>query len=300
MNENSDRTFGLPIHGWLGVATLTLGETGLLLQISWIATWFTPIMWTGFILLGSGLLQRWRGRSWFSSHWKELPLIALLSILVWLLFEAYNLHLVNWIYQGLPASAFWRDLGYFWSFATIMPGVFITYLLLDAMLPQADGQDTSQISGWDHCIQGVWFLLGLLLVILPLLFSTEVASYLFALVWIGYIFLLDPVNELLGEPSIRRQWQYGRLRPTAIWLMAGMVCGLLWETWNFQAFMAEGAYWIYTVPTGLRLTGLQFGQMPLLGLLGFPPFALELRAFYLFLRKVLGGKRVFGETLISE
>jgi hypothetical protein len=40
--------------------------------------------------------------------------------------------------------------------------------------------------------------------------------------------------------------------------------------------------------------------MPLLGMLGFPPFALELFAMYHFLRKILDGDRLLGKPVNGE
>jgi hypothetical protein len=71
-----------------------------------------------------------------------------------------------------------------------------------------------------------------------------------------------------------------------------MACGFIWETWNYQAVMAEGAYWVYTIPEPLRIFGWHFGKMPVLGLLGFPPFALELHAFYTLIRETLDLERL--------
>ncbi len=50
-------------------------------------------------------------------------------------------------------------------------------------------------------------------------------------------------------------------------LLSGVVCGILWELLNFWA----GAKWKYTVPWP---QGPKLFEMPLLGYLGFPPFAL--------------------------
>jgi hypothetical protein len=55
---------------------------------------------------------------------------------------------------------------------------------------------------------------------------------------------------------------------------------------------AGGAYWAYTLPPGLRFLDLHFGQMPVLGLLGFPPFALELFALYNVAKAILGIDRL--------
>ncbi len=132
------------------------------------------------------------------------------------------------------------------------------------------------------------------MVTIPLALPAAVAAYLFGAVWIGFFLLLDPINEKLNLPSIRRYWRNGTRRKIWALLLGGFVCGLLWETWNQQAVAAGGAYWIYIFPEELRPLGLTYGQMPLLGLLGFPPFALELFAFYLIIRELLGGERIFG------
>jgi hypothetical protein len=55
-------------------------------------------------------------------------------------------------------------------------------------------------------------------------------------------------------------------------LLAGLVCGALWEAWNFWA----RTKWIYTVP---GFEGLNVFEMPLAGFLGFPPFAVECVVF---------------------
>jgi hypothetical protein len=47
-----------------------------------------------------------------------------------------------------------------------------------------------------------------------------------------------------------------------------MWCGFLWELFNFWA----GSKWIYTVP---YVGSLKVFEMPILGFLGFPPFAVE-------------------------
>jgi hypothetical protein len=273
-----------------------MGQLGWWLGMGWVATWLTPIMWTGYFLLLDAVVARRRGSSWISDHPKEVPLLLLLSVLVWLLFEAYNLHMANWVYEGLPASTWMRDLGYFWSFATIMPGVFVTANLL-ATLGSSPNKSTrgnrSVGPGW------LWFLLGLGLVTIPMLLPREVSSHLIGAVWLGFILLLDPINERLGAVSLRSELKAGGSNSLGRYLLAGIICGLLWEAWNAQALAGGGAYWVYTFPERLRPTGLLYGQMPIEGLLGFPPFALELRAFYGFLREMLGGRRVLGPSSLT-
>ncbi|OGK99442.1 MAG: hypothetical protein A3J45_08560 [Candidatus Rokubacteria bacterium RIFCSPHIGHO2_02_FULL_69_13] len=55
---------------------------------------------------------------------------------------------------------------------------------------------------------------------------------------------------------------------------------MLWEFWNFWAL----SRWTYTVPYG---GDWKIFEMPVLGYLGFPPFALEAFAMYNFLRSLV-------------
>ncbi len=61
--------------------------------------------------------------------------------------------------------------------------------------------------------------------------------------------------------------------------MSGLLCGVLWEFWNYWA----RAKWHYTVPI---LENLKMFEMPLPGYLGFPPFAVECFTMYVFARVI--------------
>ncbi|MGH2606350.1 MAG: hypothetical protein ACRDG5_07130, partial [Anaerolineales bacterium] len=123
-----------PWFGWVGLAWMAAVQILLAGDFPLVATWLTPWMWTGYILAADGAVHALGGRSWLLDRRRELPLLILASVAIWLVFEAYNTHLRNWTYLGLPESAWVRDLGYFWSFATIMPGVFISANLIEAAL----------------------------------------------------------------------------------------------------------------------------------------------------------------------
>ena len=63
-------------------------------------------------------------------------------------------------------------------------------------------------------------------------------------------------------------------------LVAGVVCGILWELWNYWSVTK----WVYEVP----LFGeIKLFAMPVAGYLGFPAFALELFVLYNFVCQVL-------------
>ncbi len=286
----------LPWYGFVGLAILVSAELLLAGGSEFVAHWFTPIMWTGYFLLADAFVHRMSGVSWLLTRRREFPFLILLSVAVWLLFEAYNLHLQNWIYEGVPADPLLRSVNYFWSFATIMPGVFVTADLIAILfrnLPLQSSKDLFPGASW------IWFLVGGMMITIPLAFPSRIAQYLFAPVWIGFFLLLDPINERLGAQSLRASLRRGDFRLPLALVTSGLICGFLWEAWNLQALRAGGAYWIYTIPEALRLFGWHFGQMPLLGMLGFPPFALELHAMYFFLREMLGGERVLGPFVLG-
>ena len=116
----------------------------------------------------------------------------------------------------------------------------------------------------------------------PFLVSPATAQYFAAPVFLGFIFLLDPINARLGAVSLTR----GQIINL---LLSGLLCGVLWEFWNYWA----RAKWIYTVPI---MQGLKVFEMPLPGYFGFPPFAIECFTMYVFVRRVFwhGSRRAIG------
>jgi hypothetical protein len=162
-------------------------------------------------------------------------------------------------------------LGYAWSFATIFPGIFQTADLLDAY--SVFYRRATRPVRWTPVLLSLSAVGGLALVTIPVALPARIGAYLFGAVWLGFIFLLEPVNYRLGAPSIYRDLEAGRAGRLWQLLAAGMICGLLWEFWNYWAM----AKWIYVFP---MFQNIKLFEMPLPGFLGFPPFALECFAMY--------------------
>jgi hypothetical protein len=283
---------GYPLHTAAGILIAGLAQAGVAAGLEFAATWLTPLMWTGYIFAIDGLVYRLSGSSWLTTRRREAPFLFLVSVGIWLLFEAYNFHLRNWAYVNVPPDPIVRDLAYAWSFATIAPAVFETADLAGAIFFPRPAHDLKPPSQPSSLADATSILVGLALVTVPLALPAATASFLFGAIWIGFIFLIDPVNGRLGTASMKRQWQAGDRSLVYSLLLSGAVCGLLWETWNFEAFRAAGAYWVYLVPEPLRIFGLHFGKMPILGLLGFPPFAIELHLLYSMAKSLLGVDRL--------
>jgi hypothetical protein len=106
--------------------------------------------------------------------------------------------------------------------------------------------------------------LGAASLVLPLAWP----DLFYPLTWGSFVFLLAPWNRRRASRSFLRDLEHGEAGALCRTLLAGLVCGVLWETWNYWA----RTKWIYTVPGFERL---KLFEMPLLGFLGFPPFAVE-------------------------
>jgi hypothetical protein len=264
--------------GLAGLAIIAIAEILLFLGVEWVSTFFTPICWTGYILAMDAAVFRVRGRSLLRSEPQAFVWMAVLSIFLWLVFEAYNLQLHNWTYVGLPRNEYVRYLGYGWSFATIWPGVLETTDFLLATLFRKRGPAPEPPDSRKPVIG--WILPGLAMLIFPLVAPFYMQAYLFALVWLGFIAVADPLNYRARRPSVWGDLSQGyRARLWAL-LLAGFLCGILWEFWNYWA----SAKWLYIFPI---LEQYRLFEMPVLGFLGFPAFAVEIFAMYVMAASAL-------------
>lgn len=257
----------LPARGWIGLGVILLAEALLFLQAGWfIAVYFTPIVWTGYILLADGLVASIKGESRLSGSPGEFLALAFWSVPLWLIFEAYNLRLANWVYVGMPLSRALDCFGYAWAFSTIWPGIYETTDLLEALGFFAGRLQPRPRSS--AVVRSSMAIAGLLMVTVPVLVPARVGGYLFGSVWVGFVLLLDPVLYAWDGPSLLRDWERGVYTKLGCLLAAGWVCGILWEFWNYWA----GARWLYVFPIAQNW---KVFQMPAPGFAGFPPFAVE-------------------------
>jgi hypothetical protein len=253
------RTF--PIHGIFGIVLLLLSEIFLFKKVEPFYSWFYSFVWWSYILIIDAIIYRLKGNSLILSRTKEFFLMIPWSLFIWLIFEAANLSLENWYYINLPHSKMERWLGYAFAYGTVLPGMFETTELLESFgLLKKSKIKKMIISGEGHSIL---ILLG----ILCLVSSVVVPDYCFPLIWVGFIFLLEPFNYRFGGRSLLRDLEEGNPQKIYLLLIAGLICGFLWEFWNFWA----QSKWIYTVPF-FEKKGF---EMPFLGFLGFPPFVVQ-------------------------
>jgi hypothetical protein len=262
----------MPFYGWIGLIVMAVSEAAMLARVEPFWSWHTPIAWTGYILVVDALVWMRRGASWLRSAPAEFAFLAVVSVPLWLVFECYNVFIDNWHYVNLPENRALRLFGYAWSFATIWPAIFETGDLVSTVRePRAD-----LVVNRNPALERVLMAAGAAMLLWPLL---RPSPYLAAPVWLGFIFLLDPINVRLGADSLLNDLDRGHSKRIGNLLIAGLICGILWEFWNYWA----RARWIYTVPI---LPGLKVFEMPLPGYLGFPAFALECFTMYVFVRRI--------------
>ncbi len=268
---------------------------------AWVARWvavnMTGLCWLAYLLVLDGLLTQlgWRQRGKPSPPHPPLhpltlspPLFSqtlspirlrpnrfviawLTSIPVWCFFDWINFVFMDaWRYHGLPPYFAQRATGYFIAFAAISPGMFLAAELYQRMgMARLGGEGSPR---WavriNTPMQIAIMLLGLAFAIYPLLIHDPIANLT---LWVSLLFFLDPINHWLGAPSIVGDWRAGRWGRTLSLMLGGATCGLLWEFWNYWAL----AKWSYHLPFLGSLEQYRYFEMPLLGFMGFLPFALE-------------------------
>jgi hypothetical protein len=244
------------------LAVLAAATAGLFLLVEPALTWYYHLAWWSYIVAADALNRRLGGRSLLRDEPRRFLALAGGSVLWWTLFEAINLRLGNWYYVMDPPAAWVRWTGGVVAFATVLPGVVETVQLVENL----GWMRSVRVSPlrWGPRKEAGLLVLGAACFALPLAWP----DVFFPLTWGSFVFLLEPWNRRHAARSFLRDLESGEAGPFARTLAAGLVCGLLWETWNYWA----RTKWIYTVPGFERL---KLFEMPVAGFLGFPPFAVE-------------------------
>lgn len=258
----------LPLRGWLGLA---------LVALAWPANWFLPglrthvlffPLWLGYVLLLDGWLERRDGRSPWTRAPRASAVLFALSIPLWWAFEAANRVLGNWEYVG---GERFGDVEYALlcslAFSTVVPAVLVS-------------AEWAWGLGWlQRCargprvvltplLRGASLVLGLALLACTLRWPRTC----YPLLWVGGVFALEPLLLWRGRRGLTRDLARGDWRPwIALWT-GGLACGFCWELWNWRSYPK----WIYHIPES-PIPGVnapKLFEMPLLGYLGYWPFAL--------------------------
>ena len=269
------RTF--PIHGIFGVILLLVSEVALFKKVDPFYSWFYCFAWWSYIFTLDAVVYRLKGNSLIINRTREFFLMIPWSIFIWSIFEAANLSLENWYYINLPHTMVERWLGYAIAYGTVLPGMFVTAELLESLGLFKNFKIKKTLLSKDG--HSVLILLGAACLASSLL----VPDYFFPLIWVGFIFLLEPLNYRFGGQSFLKDLEEGNPQRICRYLVAGLICGVFWEFWNFWAL----SKWVYTVPFFDKVKGF---EMPFPGFLGFAPFAVQAYVMYNFISLFRSGR----------
>ncbi len=268
-------------YGIFGIILILLIELNFIFKVQPFADWYFPIIWFGYILVLDAIVYKLKGKSLMNNNLLTFAGLFVLSSLFWYIFEFLNIFVQNWEYVGL--ERFGSGILIFFkliSFSIVLPAFFETAELIRAikLFDKIKLKKSYRIS---KAFLYSLIITGLLCFFLPMIFPV----YTFPLIWLSFFLILDPINYLNKQPSIIGHIKNKKLAVPLSLLLAGIIIGFFWEFWNFWAIPK----WIYHIP----FVGFyKIFEMPILGFLGYFPFAFELYAMYWFVRSLFIHKEV--------
>ncbi len=275
--KRSGRTW--PAWLWAG-----LGLAGLFWTLNWTlpglrTQWGFFPMWLGYALTVDALVYARKGESILSRCGAKWSLLFLLSIPAWWLFELLNIRAGNWDYLGREhfsnlEYALYASL----NFSTVMPAVFGTAELAGTFKWLQRHGSGPKIEP-DRRTTSIMFSAGWGMLALLLIWP----RYFFPFMWGSAYLIIEPVNIWTGRRSLLRFLREGDWRPVLSLFTGALICGFFWEMWNYFSYPK----WIYHVP---YVGFWRIFEMPVLGYIGYLPFALELYAIYNLLEGFIGSE----------
>ena len=262
------------IYGILGIIMILFSELNFYFKIEPFASWYFPIIWFGYIFLIDAIIYKLKGHSLIMSRKEQFFKALILSALIWWLFEVININLGNWNYGSLTLFSLRTLVKATISFATVLPAMIETYELLKTfnLFNKVKLKKHHDIK---HRFLHLMTFIGIVMIALTLLWP----KYFFPLIWFAFFFILDPINYLHSQPSVIGYWKNGNYKIPLMLIVAGVIMGVLWEFWNYYAAIK----WYYEIPF---VGFFKIFEMPILGYLGYGPFAFELFSMYYFIRSL--------------
>jgi hypothetical protein len=257
---------------WLiaGPAVLffAVATVAMLDEIAPFVNWYYICAWYPTIVVLDVLQARWSGRYYLITRPGFAVSLLGWSAVLWFFFEVVNIRVANWYYVFLPPARTPRWLGTTVSFMTVFPAVFLAERVL-ASRNAFDGIRWPTFAIGRRLLGGV-FLTGILFAALSLAWPRA----FFPMIWGALTLLIEPLNYRLDRSrSLLADLASGRPGRLLRFLAGGLAVGFLWELYNIES----RSKWIYTVP---GFEDFKLFEMPLLGFLGFPVFALDCFVVY--------------------
>ena len=264
-------------------AVMVREPTGAYARLArFVAVNMTPLVWAGYVLFLEGVLTFQTGSSPVRRRPNHFAMLCLASVVIWCVFDWINFYYIgSWDYIGMPVDSRWhRYWGYGLAFAAVVPGM----LMSGQVFMNLGWFDRARSRRWRMPRWAKWVALsgGVAMFLWPFVAKSPVANLT---LWTSLVFMLDPINQKLGRPSMFCDWQNGWYGRTLAAFAGGLLCGLLWEFWNYWAL----AKWVYRLPFLSGLEHVKYFEMPVIGLLGFIPFGIECWVMWQTMRIPLDG-----------
>ncbi len=268
-------------YGFIGIILIILVEINFFLKIQPFANWYFPIVWFSYILVVDAVIYSIRKKSFINNQLFNFIGLFIFSALFWYMFEFLNIFVQNWNYIGIEGLG--KEIGIFalLSFSTILPALFETTSLIKS-IHLFDKIKLKKKYKVTKNFLYFMIILGILCFFFPIFFP----KFAFPLVWLSFFFILDPINYLNKQPSIIGYIKNRKLVIPLSLLLAGIILGFFWEFWNYWAIPK----WTYNIPF---IGFFKIFEMPILGYLGYFPFAFELYSMYWFVRSLFSDKDKF-------
>ena len=256
-------------HGYVGL---------ILIAVFWPLNWVLPDvtrrtsylffpLWLGYSLTTDALVFARSGTSILSRSRRDFIWLFFTSAPAWWLFEWINRRTRNWEYLG---SEDLSGLEYFLlatiSFSTVMPAVFETAEFVQTFRWIRRFENGPNVLVSPRMTTRL-FVAGVVVLAIALLWPKQ----FYPLIWGAIFLILEPMNVRLGRHNLFDSLRHGNWRPVISLSLGALICGFFWEMWNYFSYPK----WIYHTP-GAEF--LHVFEMPLLGYLGYLPFAWELYA----------------------
>ena len=254
----------IPVWGKLAMLALVLSWALAWTRWPWFASLQQHtflLLWINYIIVINALLVRFTGTCPLFDRPIRYMMLFPASAVFWWCFEWLNRYVQNWNYHPVSQFNAWE---YFWlatlSFSTVLPAVYTTSELVGQWVKAPKVIPPKPPYAGVNCLTllGCTIFLG----ILPLF-----PDYLFPLVWIAPLFILNALLRISGIDTILSRSLRGDPVPLIRWSSAALLCGLLWEMWNYRSY----AHWDYHIP---YVQGWHVFEMPLPGYAGYLPFGL--------------------------
>ena len=275
--HTTDEFYALPTpHGSLAIAARS------------VAINMTAIVWAGLLYLLDGVLAMFPQGSPARRRPHHFWMLWIASSFIWCVFDLINFWVFAphhaWRYIGMPPYFSQRIWGYILAFGAVVPGM----LMIGQVYLNCGFFNWARSRPWNlspsnrKTVRIIFFLVGIAMFAWPFLYPYQITNLT---LWTSLVFLLDPINLILGRPSMLGDWETGWYGRTLAAFAGGLTCGLLWEFWNYWAL----AKWVYDLPFLGSWQRIKYFEMSALGLLGFIPFGIECWIMWQMMRIPLDG-----------